>query len=200
VIEYIAGHEPVPRDEWEAATGRPSVQARIWREGDAGWVADNIEAAWSRWLLAYPAEWRTVGQAIPYVHLKSELMCDRPKDAMDHKIDDLEFFAHQNAHADAISAWEQAGEVGPMPEWPGPSVLGHTHSHDHGICIDPWLVDHATDHLSVEATLKHELAHAIAGTFSHEGDWFWMCEISGYELRPDEKQEYEWQAWADRDP
>ena len=98
-----------------------------------------------------------------------------------------------------LAAWEAGGFKRPRPEEPEPFTLGHTHAHDHGICLDPWLVDHVSEDHSVELVLQHELAHAIAGTFGHEGDWFWMCEIIGYELTAREKEEYEWQAWAEQD-
>jgi hypothetical protein len=183
-IEYVAGCEPVPRSDWEREHGRPSVQARIWREGDIGWLADIIETAWSRWLLVYPGEWRTVGQAIPYVHLRSTYNCDRPRNWIEWEMDDVERDYLVDADTDAWSAWKQGGLVGPEPGWPRPWTHGHMHRHDHGICLDPWLVDGATDGDSLEATLQHELAHAIAGDYGHDDAWLAMCEVIGY--RPDE--------------
>ena len=197
-LEYIDRDERLPKTDWEGHGGTPAVASRIWREGDIGWVAEIIEAAWARWLEAYPSEWRTVGQAIPYVHLRAAAACDRPKSRYEEKIEDYDIDAQTAEHDRAIADWVRAGLV--EPEWPTPTALGHTHGHDHGICLDPWLVDHRGAEESLEGVLMHELAHAIAGVYGHEGEWFSMCEVIGHELTPKEKHDYDGEDWATSDP
>jgi hypothetical protein len=187
-IEYFGGWEPVPQARWEREHGRPSVQERIWREGDVGWLAEIIQAAWFRWLLVYPGEWRSLGQAIPYVYLRSAYDCNRPKSWAEQKSESWELDALMDATEEWVT-WDETGRIGPEPEgeWPSPWTLAHTHAHDHGICLDPWLVDGATEGPSLADTLRHELAHAIAGDFGHGGAWLAMCAVIGYEPSEEEK-------------
>ena len=116
---------------------------------------------------------------------------------MEYRDERLDHEAWLEERASMLQEWERGGKVGPEPEWPAPAWVGHTHTHDHGICVHPWLVDHATDELSIETVLKHELAHAIAGTFGHECDWHGMCDIIGYGLTATEKEAYGWQPGAE---
>ncbi len=181
MIDYPQGYEPIPRHDWRRSISLPSVHTQIWREGDVGPIAGVIDAAWAWWLSVYPEEWRSVGQAIPYVHLRSAYDCDRPRTHLEEKSDRIEDDHLAELSMDAVAEWENEGWIGPGPTWPAPLSLGHTHAHDHGICLHPWLVYGATDDRALAETLRHELAHAIAGDFGHGDEWLGMCEVIGYQ-------------------
>jgi hypothetical protein len=198
VITYLPGCGPSGSGLYQGPR-QPQSETCIWRPGDVGWVADIIQAAWSRWLVEYPAEWRTLGQAVPYIHLRSSWCCDRPKhdDLEQMLLEDYEQYLLYE-HWPEVEEWERAGSVGPPPEKLSPQSVGHTHGHDHGICLDPWLVDQRSEEFSIEGALRHELAHAIAGSFGHLDEWLTMCEVIGHELTPGEREQCRREREAER--
>jgi len=202
MIRYLEGCGPTDAGRRSRGAGRLWVETRIWRPGDVGWVAEIIELAWSRWLAHYPEEWRTVGQAIPYIHLKSELMCDRPWKKVDvpPHLQHVRYLEDLDIHLATLAAWERSGKVGPTPRLGDHAALGHTHAHDHGICLDPSSLEDESDNALLARVLKHELAHAIAGSFGHGEEWISMCRIIGYEPDPHEKDRDARHVPTDADP
>jgi len=179
-IDYLVGDEPVPRTDRQHAEGT-WCHDFVWRAGDTGWIADIIEEAWSRWLRVYPDETRRLEDAVPYLRLTPIPWCEF---AMDWKYRDLELVTWVEDNEPWLD-WHRGGRVGPEPEVPPPATFGHFHDPDRGICLDPWLADHARDGRPFADSLRHELAHAIS-LAGHDREWLSTCAIIGHRLGPDE--------------